>query len=119
MLSQANFSEAIERVIPALHQPLHTPACERSIYKQVDVLSHYVADAVCDNEIRSTRQALKLVDLLYEDGNSAIRSAIENVFVFSISGTLARLGANRERLLRLMPGTLFTIYINQVLHKGC
>lgn len=119
MFSQANLCNEIERVIPTLHKPLHTPECEKSIYRQVDVLSHYVADTVCENEVKSTKQALKLIDRLYAEGNSAIKGAIENVFVFSLSGTLARLGNNRERLLRLIPMTLFTIYINQVLHKGC
>lgn len=119
MFSQANFCNEIERIIPSLHDPLHTPECEKSIYRQVDVLSQYVAETVCGNRIGSTKQALRLIDSLYEDGNAAIRGAIENVFVFSISGTLARLGNNRERLLRLIPLTLFTIYMNQVLHKGC
>lgn len=119
MFSQTNLSDEIERAIPALRLPLHTPECERSIYRQLDVLSHYIADTVCDNNVKSTRQALKLIDRLYADGNSAIRSAIENVFVFSLSGTLSRLGQNRERLLRLIPMTLFTIYMHQVLHKGC
>lgn len=119
MYSQANLSDEIERVIPALHDRLHTPECEKSIYRQVDVLSHYVADTVCENEVKSTRQALKLIDQLYQDGNSAIRGAIETVFVFSLSGTLARLGKRRERLLGLIPMTLFTVYMHQVLHKGC
>jgi hypothetical protein len=119
MFSQTNLSDEIGRAIPALHIPLHTPECERSIYKQLDVLSHYVADAVCDNNVKSTRQALKLIDHLYAEGNGAIRSAIENVFVFSLSGTLSRLGQHRERLLRLIPVTLFTVYMHQVLHKGC
>lgn len=119
MFSKANLSDEIERVIPTLHDPLHTPECEKSIYKQVDLLSHYVADTVCHNEVKSTRTALRLVDHLYQDGNGAIRGAIENVFVFSLSGTLSRLGNDRERLLSLIPMTLFTIYMHQVLHKGC
>lgn len=119
MFSQANLSDEIERVIPMLHDPLHTPECEKSIYRQVDVLSHYVADAVCDNDVQLTRRALKLIDHLYAGGNGVVKGAIENVFVFSLSGTLSRLGDNRERLLRLIPMTLFTVYLHQVLHKGC
>ncbi len=119
MFSQASLTDKIERVIPALHQPLHTPECQRSIYKQVDVLSHYVADRACEDELSSVKHALYLVDELYQEGNTAVNGAIENVFVFSLSNTLARLGSNRKRLLALIPVTLFTLYMNQVMHKGC
>lgn len=119
MVSPGNLINEIEHAIPALHDPLHAPECGTSIYRQVDVLSHYVADAVYENKVGAARRALKLMDHLYRDGNGAVRCAVENVFVFSLSGILTRLGSNRERLLRLMPMTLFTVYMHQVLHKGC
>ncbi len=119
MFNQANLSHEIERIIPALQQPLHTPECEKSVYRQMDVLSHYIADSACNNELSAVRQALLLADRLYAEGNSTIKGAIENVFVFSLSGTLCRVGANRKHLLALIPITLFTLYINQVMHKGC
>lgn len=119
MFSQTNLSDEIERVIPALRQPLHTPECERSVYKQVDVLSHYVADKASDNELSAAKRALYLMDHLYREGNSTVKRAVENVFVFSLSNTLHRLGNNRSRLLGLIPITLFTLYINQVMQKSC
>ena len=82
MFSQANFCSAIEGAIPTLREPLHMPACENRIYRQVDVLSHYVADTVCRNELRAASTALRLIERLYADGNGVLRGAIENVFVF-------------------------------------
>lgn len=119
MFSQVNLTDEIERVIPTLHDPLHTPACEKSIYKKMGVLSRYVAEKACGNEMAAVKRAFYLVDELYQQGNNAVKGAIENVFVFSLSNTLCRLGSGRKRVLGLIPITLFTLYMKQVLHKGC
>lgn len=119
MFSPVNLTDEIERVIPALHQPLHTEACEKSLYKKVGVLSRYVAEKACSNELPAVKRAFYLVDELYQEGNGAVRAAIENVFVFSLSTTLYRLGSGRKRVLALIPVTLFTLYMKQVLRKGC
>ncbi len=119
MCSQANLCNQIERAIPALYAPLHVPECERSVYKQVEVLSRYIATKASDSDLTPVRKALYLMDELYSTGNTIIRGAIENVFVFSLSSTLYRPGVNRERLLSLIPVTFCTLYMNQVLQKGC
>lgn len=114
-----NLTDEIERVIPTLRQPLHTPECEKSVYRQVDVLSHYISDKASGDELSAAKRALYLVDHLYHEGNSTVKRAVENVFVFSLSNTLHRMGNNRARLLGLIPIALFTLYINQVMQKDC
>ncbi len=119
MYSQANLSEVIERSIPALHKPLHTPECEKSIYKQVKVLSHYLADHIEDKKLTEVSRTLHLANRLYESGSMMVQGAIKNVFVYSFSMLLIRAGEKRKTLLSVMPLTLFSLYMNQVLNCGC
>lgn len=119
MISQSNLSVEIGRMIPGLSQPLHALDCESNVYRQIALLTQFVADSALADRPRSTSRALQLLDRLHANGNPIVRGAIENVFVFSLSATLARLGAHRERLLGLLPLRLFTIYMNQVQQRGC
>ena len=119
MTTQANIAAQIEQSIPGLRPALHTPACEKSLYKQVDVLAHYVADKADEENLTEVKQALRLADDLYEQGNGRVRSAIENVLVYSFKGLFLHAGHNRHKLMALVPVTLFTLYMNQVLHRGC
>ncbi len=119
MNNQPNLTDEIERSIPALHNALHTPECERSIYKQVDVLAHYVADKAAHEELAEVKQALYLADNLYEKGGNSVKCAIENVLVYSFSALLMNAGQNRQKLMALIPITLFSLYMKQVIHRGC
>jgi len=119
MFTNSNLAQEITRTIPELRSELHKPECEKSVYKQLDVLSHYVADKAAHEELKDVKQAFYLVDNLYENGSSPIRSAIENVFVYSFTTLLMKAGHNRQRLMALIPITLFTLYMNQVMHPGC
>lgn len=119
MNTQQNLAGEIERSIPALHNALHTPECEKNIYKQVGVLAHYVAEKAVDEDLAEVKQTLYLADDLYEKGTSSVRCAIENVLVYSFSAMLMNAGQNRRKLMAIIPIMLFTLYMKQVIQRGC
>ncbi len=119
MYSQTECLEEIARSIPALSEALHKPDCEKSIYKQVIVLSQYTAEKLYKEEIAEVEQSFYLADNLYQNGNNMVRSAIENVFVYALTSVLGQAKARRRHIISLIPITLFTLYMKQVLHRGC
>ncbi len=88
MYSQTECLEEIARNIPALSGALHAPDCEKSIYKQVIVLSEYTAEKLYKEEIAEVERTFYLADNLYQNGNCTVKSAIENVFVYTLTSTL-------------------------------
>ena len=119
MYSQTECLEEIARSIPALSGALHTPDCAQSIYKQVIVLSQYTAEKLYREELSEVEQSFCLADNLYQNGNSMVKSAIENVFVYALTSALGGARDKRKTIISLIPITLFTLYMKQVLHRGC
>ena len=119
MYSKTECLEEIARSIPALSDALHKPDCEASIYKQVIVLSHYTAEKLYKEEIAEVERTFYLADNLYQNGNSMVKSAIENVFVYALTSVLSHAKDRRRNVISLIPITLFTLYMKQVLHRGC
>ena len=119
MYSQIECLSEIERHIPELSNVLHKPDCEKSIYKQIIILSEYTAERLYKDELNEVERLFQLAENLYQNGNGMVKSAIENVFVYALTSLLGNRKDSRKKLISLLPMTLFTIYMNQVLHRGC
>jgi hypothetical protein len=56
---------------------------------------------------------------LYERGNSTVKNAIQNVFVYSFTRMFQGNPSERKILQGMVPITLYSLYIMQICHKGC
>lgn len=95
--------------------------CRKStgnVYKTVHLLLDYTFNKVKAHNYALVKKCFSLADKLYSKGNKAVKCAIENVFVFSFSHIPAEDRAERNRILGLIPGNLYSVYMCQVLNKG-
>lgn len=115
MNNQDNLVTTIGQSFPALRPSLQTAACAGSIYKQVGVLSDYVAEKLASGEVSEARKALHFANYLHEVGSSCVKNAVENILVYSFSKVLS----SRQHLKAIIPATLLSVYIKQLMHCGC
>ena len=90
------------------------------MYASVNLFLHYTRDKVHEHNDQVAKKCFRLADKLYRHGDRAVKRAVENVFVFSLSSVLQSCGRERPEVLPLVPRSLRNVYLKQVLHQhGC
>jgi len=115
MIASAESMEWMQKELPELSCELHP---EEGMYPNMQAFSRYTCNKALTGDFQTIGQCFSLAENLYRNGSNTVRSAIENVFVFSISRLMSLTNTNRNYIKSLMPPTLLTLYMNQVLHHG-
>lgn len=107
---QMYLEEALPELSPVLHKTTNTP----NIYQSVHALVEYTFGQVKNYNTTAVKKCFAIAEKLYSSGNDMVKCAIENVFVYSFSHLPAADPQQKRRILGLIPGTLYTVYMNQV-----
>ena len=63
---------------------------------------------------------MTLMGKLYEKGDSLVRNAVENIFIYSFSTLMCNCNIVEWRMVQsFMPSDLYAIFIEQVLKSKC
>jgi hypothetical protein len=89
------------------------------IYKTVSCLTEFIKKRFLENDIAAVRKSLDIAETIYTTGDTCVKTAIENILVFSFSGIMLTEKWKRKEFKALIPVTLFTSYIHQVTHSYC
>jgi len=114
-MNQYEVPALIAETLPGTSEALHQcgPVC--NMLQAMGVLCSYTREQLQRHDVPAAIKCMKLADRLYERGDTIVRSAVENVFVYSFSGIRARCNAAEWQLLQSkMPITLYTLYIQQL-----
>lgn len=90
-----------------------------NVYQVMQQFSSYTSGEIQQHHFRNVRTCFALAERLYEKGNILVRSAVENIYVYSFTGMLQKFGNERKAILGIIPITLYTLYIKQIQHPGC
>lgn len=88
------------------------------IYKTLYAFREYACRNASEHDYSRLQRCFTLATALYEKGESAVKGAIENIFVYSFSRLFALVAEDKRKVKALIPTTLLTLYMNQVLHRG-
>ncbi len=88
------------------------------IYNSVHIFLDYTFKNIRENNIPVVKSCFALADKLYTKGNQVVKSALENVYVFSFSNLPIKNASDRNKLMGLIPVTLYSVYMKQVMHHG-
>lgn len=119
MLNQYEVPAYLAEKIPGMEQELKTVSPTLNIFKTIQCLASYTRKKVTQHDFTAVKKCFAIAEDVYMEGNTQVKNAIENIFVFSFSSIL-NLGSNEEKrqLQALMPLHLHTAYIKQVLKPG-
>lgn len=106
--------------LPQIKYELPRDGGQNSIYRSIQVLTDYTQRMALEHNFKMVQQCMTLVEKLYDKGNTLVKNAIENVFVFSFSTIMSRCNAVEWRIVQsYMPSDLYTLYVRQVLKSKC
>ena len=73
-----------------------------------------------EHDFKMVEKCMNLVEKLYEKGNTLVRNAVENIFIFSFSTMLSRCNVVEWRIVQsYMPADLYSLYVKQILKSKC
>jgi hypothetical protein len=114
MISQKELPDLIQKNIPEFTELLNKKNC-RNAYDTIRTLFEHAKTQMKQKNFAMVRSTLLFAEQLYQQGNSAIKNAIENVFVYSFSQGFFYDLNKRKEVMQLMPVSLYEVYKKQVL----
>ena len=83
------------------------------------VLARYTRKMINLHDLPAVAKCMRLADKIYSKGNTIVKNAVENVFVYSFSGL--RNCCDQQEWSKVqsgMPMTLYSLYVKQIYRSG-
>lgn len=81
-----------------------------NIFKQAQQLAQVACTCIIAGNYNRAKRYFAWAEKMLREGTCKERLAISNVFVYSLSATIDRLGQERKKVLALLPPMLFQEY---------
>jgi hypothetical protein len=88
-------------------------------YFAIQILADITAKKMQEHDFKEVKKCFETAGHLYDQGNTIIKNAVENIYVYSFSTLLYAFSEDKPKLLAIIPITLYTAYIHQVNAGGC
>ena len=108
----------LEDAIPEISSDL-VLSRKRNAYDMMNTLTAFTCQNINEHNYNVVKRCFQMADKLYSKGNTMVKNAVENVFVYSFSKMLNTYPAEKKQLFAIIPITLYSLYIAQVYQKGC
>lgn len=120
IMNQYEVPALIADSIPEVRHELASQAATGNINNTLHILTDYTNRMCKAHDLRGIQKCMKLADQIYSKGNSIVKNAVTNVFVYSFSIFRMNCNSVEWRLLQAkMPITLYSVYMQQVMQSGC
>ena len=118
MMDQFEVPAFIAGKLPQIGRDLRSAGREVSIFQSMQVLTDYTKRMALEHDFRMVEKCMDLVEKIYAKGNTLVKNAVENVFIFSFSSIMAQCNIVEWRIVQsYMPSCLYNLYMQQVLHS--
>ncbi len=108
----------LEEALPAISNDLNVGK-KGNIYETMNAFIAFTCKNIKAHNYNVVKHCFEIADKLYSKGNSVVKNAVQNVFVYSFTKIFHTYAAEKQELLALLPMSLYTLYIAQVHHGGC
>lgn len=89
----------------------------KSLYKTIDCFSAYTKELIRQGNLPLVKNCFTTAEYLLEEGTANVKSAIENLYVFSVTSFLDITGAVSKQVKELLPAHIHAEYKKQVGHS--
>ncbi len=117
MINDNELPQIVEQEIPELSGKIFDNENCSIVHSTVNALRDHAHGKMEEENFGAVKQCMAVAEKLYKKGNPAVKNAIENIYVYSFSSMLFHDIEKRKMLLSLIPLSLYTIYIHQMLHS--
>jgi hypothetical protein len=107
----------IEEILPEAHIFEKTGRITFDINKTISCLTDFLRNKILIHDMVSVKKALNVAEIIYNKGNNAVRTAIENILVYSLSSIIPQGKLQRREFQSTIPATLYSLYVHQIMHS--
>ncbi len=118
MINQLEVPMFLEEALPEICLDLASGK-KNNAYDTMNTLISFTFKNIKEHNFKMVKRCFKIADKLYSKGNAMVKGAIENVFVYSFTKMFLSYPLEKQKLLSMLPITLYSLYISQIYHKGC
>jgi len=118
MISQLEAVHLIESEFPQLANLYKRSALTSDIYKCIQRLLDFSREAVLDYNLNLSQKCFSVAKTLLNQGDKAIRTAIERSFIYSFSPFAKRGESEIKRLKFFMPDDFYNIFLRKIEKPG-
>lgn len=115
MLPDTKISQLISHQIPGLSYVMWQFRLRGPVYEVIHVFTDYTRRMIRGGRLNEARKCFTIAAVLYRNGSSLLRNAIESVYLYGLSPLLDT-ACNNQPLKTLLPVTLQQIRIQQIQH---
>lgn len=112
-------ADEIASILPSAKSEFCSPTMARYPFQIIGVFTYHIKLMVEIHNTPMTKKCLNLMETIYNRGNTILKTAVENIFVFSIDTVIASCDdSEKRRIMSEMPIGLYTAYVNQIYKSG-
>jgi hypothetical protein len=101
-------------------QQKEVPNTLPAVFSAIQELTDQAKHLALEHDFAGLKNCMNRVQKIYRTGNTTVKNAVENIFVFAFSSILPRCNRVEWRLVQsCMPPELYTLYVRQVTKAGC
>lgn len=119
MITQYEVNTLLRREIPQLSAKVYPSRISLEIYASMNHFSDYARHAVEEHNYNAVKKCFVLAERLFRYGDKIVRMLIENIFVYAFSSMLPNDKVERTIIRSMIPDTLYSLYIRQVMQTAC
>lgn len=118
-MNQYEVPACMEDELPEIKEELSHVASSVNAFKALQCLADYTRKMVSLHNYSIVKKCFAVAEHIYDAGNAVVKNAVENVFVYSFSSIINRCEAQeRTQLHAIMPLSLYSVYVRQILRSG-
>jgi len=90
----------------------------KDMYKSMQTLTDYTKRMALEHNFNEVKKCMSLVERIYNKGNTLVKNAVENIFIFAFSSMRMLCNIVEWRMVQsFMPSGIYDLYIQQVLRS--
>lgn len=103
---------------PELKKELSHVSILGNAHQAMHLLLHHTREMIRKRNFAQVSKCMRLAERIHARGNSALKNAVENTYVYSFSMLQAQCNRTEWRIVKAgMPIVLFSIYIRQIIQS--
>lgn len=118
MINQTEIPMYLENALPDISKDFGDNK-KNNPYVAINALITFTCKNIKSHNFQVVKKCFQVAEKLYIKGNTIVKNAIQNVFVYSFTMMFQSFPAEKQKLMAILPLTLYTLYISQVHYMGC
>jgi hypothetical protein len=118
-MNQYEAADEILTITPSAQNEIAGAIAANNAFGIIRGFTLHIKKLIAMGNLPLVYRCLRVMDKIYSRGNIRLKTAVENIFVFSLESiTSVCTSAEKRKIMSRMPISLFTVYINQIYKSG-